>query len=252
MTIARNPHPLKHLCLAILGVLATAMPDGLYEARAIVTGSGAATRAEGFAIAFADVLVKLTGNPALRDDPRVAALADSAGAMVEDFAYLDRMTDQPRRDEQGSRDRPFTLIAHFAPARIDAVLASLAEPAWTAPRPRLMVRVTISRAGAAFPLTADGDNDERHRQALLAAADRYGMRVVLLGSLAQPPEAPETVSGTLVWSDPDYGWVGAWQMTRAGRAFSWGIRGVSFDEAFRNMVSGAMAILSGHENALPK
>ena len=60
-----------------------------------------------------------------------------------------------------------------------------------------------------------------------------------------PVPGSVSVIGTLRWSNSDPGWAGAWEMD--GR--HWGIKGVSFDEAYRDLVWGAMAIASGH--ALP-
>ena len=107
-----------------------------------------------------------------------------------------------------------------------------------------------TKKGGSFPLTADGDNDERHRQALLAAARRYGMHLVL-SPLARPnASVPDAlvVTGTLRWSNADPGWAGAWHVDGGPgtEARHWGIKGVSFDEAYRDLVWGAMAIASGH------
>ena len=240
--------------LASLAILAAASPvqaaddRGLCEGSAFVTGTREDTRAEGLAHALRDVLVKRSGDPALLHDPRVDALAANAADMVADYLYLDRLSDQPKHDEQGTRDRPFTLIARFAPAKIDAALAGLGDTPWLAERPALLARVTITDSkGGVYPLSADGGNDERHRQALLAAALRFGMHLVLepVGHASDPGTGTLLVTGTLRWSDADAGWVGAWRSGDRG----WGIKGVSFDDAYRDLVWGAMAIASGH--ALP-
>jgi hypothetical protein len=219
-----------------------------YRAETIVSGTVAETRADGLARCLRDVLVKASGDPRLLDDPRIDALEGKAADLVEDFAYVDRMSDLPHHDEQGSRDRPFTLIAHFSPPKIEAVLARLGEGPWQGERPPLLIRVTIrDRTGASFPMTADADADERLREALLGAADRYGMRVVL------PPAAPRDgvgLTGALAWSDVDFGWNGDWRIAWDGSDYRWAIHGVSFDGAFRNAVLGAMAVLAGHSDAL--
>jgi hypothetical protein len=236
----------------------------LCEGSAIVTGTGETTRAEGLAHALRDVLVKRSGDPGLLHDPRVDPLAAKAADMVEDYLYLDRMSDQPKHDEQGTRDRPYTLIARFSPPKIDAALAELGDRPWLAARPKLLVRITITDARRGnYPLTADGDNDERHRQALLAAAVRFGMRVVLgPGDKVPEDKVPGTnatedamvpgallVTGTLRWSDADPGWRGVWRSAGdpGSEMKTWGIRGVSFDDAYRDLVWGAMAIESGHD-----
>lgn len=190
----------------------------------------------------------LSGNPALADDDRVALLDPLAASMVEDIAYQDRMSDQPHHDEQGTRDRPFDLTVHFDPARIDGALALLGERAWIGPRPRVIVKADIRDHAAQFPLSADGESDERHREALLAASDRFGLRVVLApleGSAATLPSV--TLSGQLVWDESQFGWVAAWRLDGLGATRHWKIAGVSFDDAYRVGVSGALAVLSGHE-----
>jgi hypothetical protein len=222
----------------------------LYEASTIVTGTVAETRSGGLASCLREVLVKVSGNPTLADDPRLAALDGKVADLVEDFAYIDRMSDLPHHDEQGSRDRPFTLIVHFSPPKIDAALARLGEQPWRGER-RLLVRITVRDRSGTYPMTADGDDDERQREALLAAAERYGMRVVLLpahrAKLAHAGVANTVpLTGTLAWSDTAFGWVGAWHLTWRGRDHAWGISGVSFDAAFRDAMQGALAVLSGH------
>lgn len=248
------------LCIGIFLSAATAQTRddrAFCEGTAIVTGTREDTRAEGLAHALRDVLVKRSGDPGLLHDPRVDALTAKAADMVEDYLYLDRMSDLPKHDEQGTRDRPYNLIARFVPAKVDAALAELGDRPWLAERPKLLVRITITDKRGSYPLTADGDNDERHRQALLAAASRYGMPLVLVPLDKANVEAalPDAllVTGTLRWSDADPGWIGAWRTggdpgaeANASGINAWGIRGVSFDEAYRNLVWGAMAIASGH------
>ncbi len=254
--------------LFVLGLLILASPfsltvqaadfPALSEATAIVTGTREDTRSDGMARALRDVLVKRSGNPGLPRDPRVDAMEANAADMVEDYLYLDRLSDMPHHDEQGTRDRPYTLIVRFSPAKLDAALAALGDGPWLAARPKLLVRIMITDKRGSYPLTADGDNDERHRQALLAAATRYGMHVVLtpLGKANETATTPDAllVTGTLRWSDADAGWVGVWSVggDQASGPKSWGIAGVSFDDAFRDLVRGAMAIASGHELPRPR
>lgn len=226
-----------------------------YAAETIVSGTVAETRADGLTRCFRDVLVKVSGNPRLLDDPRTGALESKIAELVEDFAYIDRMSDVPHHDEQGSRDRPYTLIVHFSPPKIDAVLARLGERPWRGSRPHLLVRINVrDKTGNGFPMTADADADERMREALLAAAARYGMRVVLPPAGQSAPIAPGGVAltGRLAWDDADFGWDGDWHLVWRGRDYLWSIRGVSFDGAFRDAVRGAMAVLSGHSSAIER
>jgi len=224
----------------------------------IVTGTDARSRPEGLGRALAQVLAKVSGNPALLNDPKVAALAPAASGLVASLAYLDQMSDLPRRDEQGSRDRPYDLLVRFDRASLDAMLEGLGETPWRA-RPPIFVDLQIEpRSGPAMPLRADTVADERHRAALLAAADGTGLQVVLpldrtaaagpaRPDLAPPP--PElALRGTVSWVE-GAGWTGRFTLPWHGRNRTWNIEGVSFDEAYRVAMRGATRVLSGHDEA---
>lgn len=231
--------------LAAMLLVAPAWASDLYSARAIVTGTDDRMRLEGFDRCLRDVLVKLSGDPSLADDPRVAAFEPDAQALAEDFFYQDRMSDQLMHDEQGSRDRPFDLTVRFAPARIDAILGQLGHAPWPGPRPKLALAITITRNGETYPLTADGAPDERPREAAIAAGEKYGMRVIFPPHDGAAPAIPGavTLAGTLVWRPEQFGWVGEWRISAHGNETHWRISGVSFDEAFRDAVRGAMRAL---------
>ena len=222
---------------------------GLYEGRAIVTGTDDRQRLDGFDRCLRDVLVKVSGDPTLLDDARVAAFDAQAESLAEDFAYQDRMSDTPLRHEQGTRDRPYDLDVRFAPEKIDAILSQLGEKPWLAKRSPLVLDITIRRDGASFPLTADDFPDERLREAAIAAGQKYAMRVVLRpkAALAAMPPVPGAVAlrGVLSWNPMEFGWVGKWYLRWHGRDHGWGISGVSFDEAFRDAVRGAMKLMAG-------
>src|SRR5437762_1290754 len=119
------------------------------------------------------------------------------------------MTDIPHHDEQGTRDRPFDLIAHVDPDRLRQALAAAGLRPWL-DRPTLAVSVAIRpRDGANFRITPEDDASERH-QSLLAAADRFGMRVAL------GTERATSLDGELVWSEADFGWNATWRLLRDG------------------------------------
>ena len=236
--------------LTLLLLLATpAQATGLYEATVITTGMDLRSRPAGLAACLVQVLAKVSGNPALLDDPRVAALGPAAPGLLASFAYLDRMSDMPKHDEQGTRDRPYDLVVRFETTGIDAALLGLGDGPWltSGDRPSILADIAITpRNGPTMPLRADTEPDERHRAAMLAAADRFGLPVLLrptLGSISVPRAV---LSGSMVWQEAAAGWAGTWNLSWQGREHTWHILGVSFDEAYRNAIGGAAAVLSGH------
>lgn len=241
----------------------------LYEARTRVTGQTEANRAPAFARCFADVLVKVSGDARLLDAPGVAKLARRAGALVTDFRYRDLMAGLPVHDEQGTRDRPYELTVTFDAAGIDAALRTLGRKPWTASRPRVAVFLGVRHGAASYALTGDGERGATMREALAEAATRVGLPIVLpsKAALAKAGRSPDTwpaadrtsldaaartaggdlaLVGRLVWSEEALGWIADWRLDSAAQTYRWRLRGVSFDEGFRNAMRGAVQVLSGH------
>jgi uncharacterized protein len=261
------------LAIALVAVTAfgrvVAAANDLYRAQAFVTGQGETERARGFALCFEAVLVKVSGDPRLAGNPAVAAMSTQAGSFVTGFDYHDRMSGIPVHDEQGTRDRPFDLTVAFDPQKIDGALRSLGRTTWPEPRPRLAVILGVRDATASYVLSEDGDRGLGQRQSLAAVAARRGLplvlprsarldaehitydRVVALSSphlsvVAKASGGDAALVGTLVWTEAALGWTTYWRLSWKGREHRWHIGGVSFDDAFRNGIDGAVAILSGH------
>lgn len=251
----------------------SAEPEEIYRATAIVTGTGEVNRRLGLAICLDDVLVKVSGDQRLLGDRRVAALAKRASTLVSSFAYRDRLAHRPIRDEQGTRDRPHDLTVTFDKVKIDAALASLGRKPWTGPRPRLVVFVGVNNGAAQYALAADGERGVDQRDALAAAAAQIAIPIAVPNqaaltaaaasyeSLAAPDLAKldaaakanggdRALVGRLTWNDRPVGWIADWHFAAEGKAYRWQIRGVSFDDAFRNGMRGAAQILSS--NGAPK
>ena len=92
---------------------ATAAADNLYRAQTIVTGQGEANRTIGFAACLEDVLIKVSGALQLAGNSRLAPYKAKAGDFVKAYDYHDQMSGKPKRDEQGTRDRPYDLLVDF-------------------------------------------------------------------------------------------------------------------------------------------
>jgi uncharacterized protein len=223
-----------------------------YEARTIVTGTDLRSRPAGLATCLTDVLIKVSGDPTLADDPRVAALLPRAGDFVADFDYWDRMSGMPLHDEQGSYDRPFMFTVRFVPERIDAALHAIGRAPWPDPRAAIVPLIQVDSATGAFELTATEPRAEGMRAALAESGQRYGMVVVVppppLPTPSSVADGPGQIAlvGSLTLSAAALGWVGSWHLDWHGRSYDWGESGVNYDEAFRQAVRGAMRIASGH------
>lgn len=237
-------------------VASGASDSGLYRSQAVVSGQGEANRALGLAQCLEDVLVKVSGDPRLIGDPKVVELTGQAAGFVARFRYRDRMSGIPIHDEQGSYDRPHDLTVEFDKAKVDAALQSLGREPWLSTRPRVVVFLAVHGRKESFALTSDSEHDPDMRTALAAAAERVGLRMALptrtqfaLKGKSRDIPAEDfdvALTGTLAWSDRALGWIADWRLHSPGRIYHWQIRGVGFDDAFRNGMRGAVQVLSGH------
>jgi len=260
--------------VAALSAGAAFAVDELYRARDVVTGTDERYRTPGLINTFEDVMVKVSGNPDIPGDPRLATLEANVKDYVDAFTYRDMMADQPIHDEQGTHDRPNEITVDFNPAKIAAALQTLGLKPWPEPRPRLVIFVAVRKEDNAFVLASDFEAINEMRDALDNVAKEAAVPYALLdqASLAKagldfaslPSRDPSglvdlakaaggdvPIVGSLIWSDADLGWVATWRMLADGKPVTWEVRGVSFDGGFRSGVSGAAKILSGNGAPLP-
>jgi uncharacterized protein len=242
--------------------------DELYEAQAIVTGQREPERLGAFPDCLEDVLVKISGDPHLIGDRRLAPLKAKAADFVSSFRYHDRMSGIPVHDEQGTRDRPYDLIVSFDAPKIDAALRSLGLEPWTGPRPRLAMFVGVQNGPVPYVVASDGERGLEQRLSLDAAAYKRGLPIVLPNSrmlaaagvrfdrlsaidaerwnaLGKDAGGDAALVGTLYWIAQEFGWRADWRLVFKGD-HRWRVRATTFDAAFRNAMEGSAAILSGH------
>jgi hypothetical protein len=250
------------------GAIAAAGGD-LYRTKVTVTGQGEANRIVGFAACLEDVLIKASGAQKLSGDRRLAAYKSNAKSFVTTFSYRDQFFGKPIRDEQGTRDRPYDLTVEFEESKINDILKALGLKPWLSRRPSLAVFVEMEQGPRNYIVTSDGTQSDLQRDALIAAADKRGMDIVLpsAATLAKsnitgaalrtapfPTLAPVAAEqggevilvGRLIWDDRELGWATQWQMDWGGRTHRWQVRGVTFDEAFRRGIGGAAQVVSGN------
>jgi hypothetical protein len=261
--------------VAIIGVIAMPLDavlaqstSQLYRTQAIVTGTGEANRQIGFRDCLRQELVKVSGDQKVLVAPDLAAMLERAGSFVFEFRYHDRLEGIPIHDEQGTHDRPQDLTCVYKPETIDDLLQSLGRKPWLGNRPQLGVFLAVRDAKRSFVLASDGTESPYMAESLQAATIPLHMSIALpdqgqlasagldvvtlkqsemarLDLLAKGIGADTALSGSIKWSDADLGWVADWRVTHEGRIYSWQVRGVSFDEAFRNAIRGSAEVFSG-------
>lgn len=240
----------------------------LYRGQTIVTGQGEANRILGFASCLEDVLIKLSGRLRLAGDPRLKPYKAAAKRLVRDFSYRDEKGGKPKNDEQGTRDRSFILTAEFDEAGINGILAKLGVKPWLARRPVLGVFVEMQPGARRYVVADDSKDTDLQRAALLAAAAKRGMSIVLpdaaalagvganergfadiapakLAEIASKQGGEVVLIARLVWDDRKLRWNTDWQLEGQGKSQHWQLAAVTFDEAFRKGIGGAAQILSG-------
>jgi uncharacterized protein len=239
-------------------------PKDPYQAFDIVAGyDKEATRLVGFGNCLREVLVRVSGEPRLEQDPRVAALAAHAVTLVASYDYSDFLLRlQPVHDDQGTGDeRPYDLVVRFDHAKIDATLRDLGAPPWQGPRPELVPVLWVRGFTGSYLLTAEAKAAAEQRGSLATAATQYGLPLhipsdaelaawqVAPGGFPEPRAAPEDgqmmVAGTLEFSEAAPGWTGHWRMRWHGADYVWGVSGVNYDAAFRSLIRGVTRVAAG-------
>ncbi len=262
------------LAVMSAALAATAAPSGrtqeatdLYQATAIVTGTDMRSRPSGFAQCLREVLVKVSGETRLYSDPRVSHLAAGADALVASFSYVDPRAGVRPHDDQGTYDRSYDLTVRFDPLRIDKALAELGEQPWRGERP-VVVPVLAVRGFAppytrTYLLSAEAPDGAVQRASFANSARKFGVTVrfpaqaelaawgITADRFPSIPAASSLnealVPGTLEFRPEAMGWVGSWRMRWHGVDHAWGISGVGFDQAFDDLLGGAVRLASGHD-----
>jgi hypothetical protein len=255
------------LMLSTLPSTANETVADLYRAWANVTGQREETRNPALLQGFRDVLVKVSGDARLVSDPEVAQLYTPQAA--SGYSYRDLMADIPKHDEQGTRDRPFEITIDYDEAQIDRALAALDRQPWSASRPRVVIFLAVKIADTIYVLSDKNDYGDLQRKSFGLAARRYGIPIGFpsddllrkssldfkslldpkldeLGTAANAAGGDIALAGSLIFSDELSGWIADWRLSANGVTHHWGIKGVNFDEAFRNAIRGTAQLLSGN------
>jgi hypothetical protein len=216
------------------------------------------------------VLAKVSGDARLLSDPAAQKVAASqAGIFALEFSYRDRLAGRQIHDEQGSRDRPYYLTVTFDPQKVDAALRALNSKPWTGKRPRLALFLSVNNSNNIYVLSGDGTLGRDQRESLAQASWQTGMPVTLpseadlakegltadvlstilpakLNMVTRGMGADLVLLGSLAWNRNALGWAAEWKLFDGKEIHRWQIKGVNFDDAFRNALRGSALILSGN------
>ena len=86
-------------------------------------------------------------------------------------------------------------------------------------------------------------HDTAHLAGREPAAPARSLDLPRLAAAARTIGGDLALAGNLVWNEEALGWVADWRLGEGGKIYRWQIRGVGFDDAFRNAMAGAAQIL---------
>lgn len=253
------------LLAGLAGPAAAFEPSDIYTSQVVVSGQGGANRLTGFGICLDRVLTRVTGDVTLAGKPEARAAMAKAADYVAAYSYRDRLEGRPIHDEQGTYDRPHNLTCRFRTAPLDKLIGDLGGKPWLMRRPVLAVFLDVEKPAARYTVAANNQRDLAMRQSFGNASNLIALDVVFpletaalnldpahldpaspaLNAAAEAAGGDLPLSGRLVWSDADLGWVADWELVEGGAVHRWSVRGVSFDDAFRTALWGAARLLSG-------
>lgn len=116
-----------------------ARAEGPYAAEIAVNGQGEGERNTAFARGLAQVLAKLSGDPAVNSRPGVGQELRRAREYVEGYDYRQ---DQGR-SPSGAPTFRTTLVIRYDQEKVDEVAAVLGLPIWPQPRPKPVLWLAI-------------------------------------------------------------------------------------------------------------
>lgn len=111
----------------------------LYQAAVPVTSQEAAERAKAMQLGLAEVLVRMSGTPAVLEAPKVQASMGNAPRFVNQFQYR-LLVEQDSAEQTETAEQPAEeLVMTFVPQVIKQLLRDAGEPFWPANRPSVLL-----------------------------------------------------------------------------------------------------------------
>jgi hypothetical protein len=145
----------------------------LYESETPVSGQSAQARAKGIHDAFANVLVKVSGDRSLLDNPNLAPLLKKASGFVQQYRYksLSSVSGETRGEIPGR-----LLWARFDARAVNRLLRESNIPVWGETRPSMLIWLGEEEGASRYLLSPDREADLK--QHLSWVADKRGMPLI--------------------------------------------------------------------------
>ncbi|MET0026979.1 MAG: DUF2066 domain-containing protein [Candidatus Thiodiazotropha sp.] len=169
-------------CLPCMGLLLLSLllpeawaetVNNLYEAEVPVIGQSSEARAKGIREAFAAVLVKVSGDRTLVNNPDLGGLLNRASGLVQQYRY--KLL--PIEPESGQAEGPDRLLwARFDARAVNRLLRESGIPVWGETRPSMLLwlgQESGTRRDLISPERESGLKSE-----LSAVADRRGVPLI--------------------------------------------------------------------------
>jgi len=148
-------------------LLSVAAADGLFESETLVDDEGSETRNAALSEMLADVLVRVSGKPAIGTQAAAAEILQAAPTLVQQYRY---------RTARHAAAMQRYLWARFDPAAVQRMMRERKLPVWTQ-RPRVLMWVATERGGRREMLNFDAV--AAARSAALQRAQQRGMPLQL-------------------------------------------------------------------------
>lgn len=251
---------MNRLCQLVLlgalwlsGAVMAAEVSNIYEAEVAVSDQQTVSRQQAMRTGLAEVLVRVTGNGAVAQDPAFADLLDGAARYVQQYRY---------QAAPGSAASLLLWISFDAKA-VNQALRARGQPVWGSARPQLLVWMAVEggdgrqlvgaadsagyrgletaarRRGVPVRLPLLDLEEQRSVTAsdiwggfhdrVMAASSRYQAQAVLIGRLGQ---------------DRQGFWSARWTLRIGSEALSWDSRGTGLDEVLGKGIDGSADALA--------
>jgi hypothetical protein len=137
------------LWLGMSGSVFAVKIDTLYEGIVPVKSQSSAERHAATQKALAEVLIKVSGNNQIINNPRIKTRLATANHLVQEFGY--------NYPENQNADIRYLLRTRFDKSGVNQWLRDAAAPIWSQNRPQILTWIAIEQAGIQNPTLNDSE-----------------------------------------------------------------------------------------------